>query len=298
MTSGEIASAGEAKAGTEVPSSTGASGVRTAPIARSRLRRIRVEPLPVTEILVRSFRIYIRNFPVLTLLGFIVYLPLMAITCLRIELSPFAESSLTAILYLLLLGALIHGIIGFQKKRRIDPARCLDIALRRLPSLLCASIVSVIICILLAAVPALLIWFIIGCATDAVIEGEQVVKLIKLSVYIPALMVYSALYLAPAHVVVENAGPLGAISRSQELTKGNRGRIFAVIALFALLNFVIDHASASVVSGFESGRDVPVKLLFQVMTMMVETAGAVAMTLVYRRLKTGTGQPAGADRAP
>jgi uncharacterized membrane protein len=96
-------------------------------------------------------------------------------------------------------------------------------------------------------------------------------------------------------VVLERLGPIGAMKRSQELTKGSRWSIFFLILIVGMassvLNFALTGFNLNAVSGFETSLQtlIPQTLL----SLLVSVVSGVGVATVYselRSMKEGLGE--------
>jgi hypothetical protein len=112
---------------------------------------------------------------------------------------------------------------------------------------------------------------------------------------IPCLIFITMWYVTIPVVVLERLGPIGAMKRSQELTKGSRWSIFFLILIVGMassvLNFALTGFNLNAVSGFETSLQtlIPQTLL----SLLVSVVSGVGVATVYselRSMKEGLGE--------
>lgn len=107
---------------------------------------------------------------------------------------------------------------------------------------------------------------------------------------IPAIIAFVVLWVAIPAAVVERPGVLASLSRSAELTKGNRWRIFGMLLVLALISFVISLilGAIAVAVGFGAGGEA-FEWLAWVLNVFLEAVFAalfaVASAVVYHDLR-------------
>ena len=98
---------------------------------------------------------------------------------------------------------------------------------------------------------------------------------------VPGLILMCVLYVAVPAVVVERPGVIGAMSRSAELTKGNRWSIFVLVLVFMGLGLLIQLLFGSLaLSGFIG------MIIVQLITMVLSLFGSVSQVVAYHDLRT------------
>ena len=111
--------------------------------------------------------------------------------------------------------------------------------------------------------------------------------LAALLLVIPGIVLACMLYVAVPAAVVEKPGITGALSRSRELTKDNRGAIFGILLVIGLLNFVVSKVLQSVFLG-DDATPADVKAYLWVMvgiSVLFASLGAVINGVVYHDLR-------------
>jgi hypothetical protein len=99
---------------------------------------------------------------------------------------------------------------------------------------------------------------------------------------IPGLMVMTMMFVAQPACVVERLGPIASISRSAELTRGYRWRVFGVILLILILQGVV---GAAIGFAFHGGGGLPAGIVNAVWDAFTMAFGSVACAVVYHDLR-------------
>ncbi len=108
--------------------------------------------------------------------------------------------------------------------------------------------------------------------------------------FIPAVIAFVVLWVAIPAAVVERPGILASLSRSAELTKGNRWRLFGMILVLVLISFVVALILGAVAAavGFGLGGEVLEWASWIINTLveaLLAALFAVASAVVYHDLR-------------
>lgn len=154
-------------------------------------------------------------------------------------------------------GILVYSVFKLLRGKQIpDISRSLSLAVRRLFSLVVASLLSGL-CIVLGSMLCL----------------------------VPGLIVMAGLAVVAPVVMVEKAGPLEALNRSWELTEGYRWPIFCALILIFIAQMVV--AAALVFVGASAGLDTGffVGAMEYVSSVFSTALGACAAGVAYHDLR-------------
>jgi hypothetical protein len=161
-----------------------------------------------------------------------------------------------AVIFLIVAPAAIsYGVVQEIRGRGFFFGECLRVALRRSPAILALSIVAT----LYAGLASLLL-------------------------IIPGLIVFCMYAVALPACVAERLGPLKSMSRSAFLTKGNRWRIFGLLALLYIIGAVLEQLVS-----FVAGRVVGGLLALAISTpfdVLVGAYSAIVVAALYAQLRT------------
>jgi len=231
---------------------------------------------------------WFRNLIPFTALGTIIYAPLLALAVLFAQESRrFAESGgrdldggdiafyigltlgmmiLGMLLQFFLTATVVFGVFEQSLGRHPSIGRCLSMGLSRM-------------------LPVLGVSLVVGLAVGAGF----------LLLCVPGFIFWTMWYVVVPVAVVERVGVGGAMSRSQQLTKGNRWLVFALLLILMLLGGAVGSVLQFVVN--PAIPDTPTgigieALIGQFINMLSGLLGAVMMTTAYyelRRVKEGIG---------
>jgi len=173
----------------------------------------------VGNVFSRAWWVFSRNFFTFTLVTAFASVPslLMPRPTPGVPANPFDNLGIASALLLLLivLGTLsqavvLYGAFQVMRGRPVDLAESARIGLRRFFSIVGLAIV---VSLLIALASALLLF--------------------------PGVMLYTMWFVATPVCVVEQLGPFASMSRSRELTKGHRWKIFGLLLLLLIPAFII-----------------------------------------------------------
>jgi len=106
----------------------------------------------------------------------------------------------------------------------------------------------------------------------------------------PGIMLYCAWAVAVPALVEERQGVLASLSRSSELTKGYRWKIFALVLVYLVIVWVISAATGLVAftgGGALSMAQLVLRAIISSATTMISAAGVAAMYVELRASKEG-----------
>lgn len=218
----------------------------------------------------QGFRIWGRNIIPFTLLGVIVYSPLILWVALSFNEGIDLERAYTiaggvvllSILFnIFLSGAVTYGVVMEMRGTHVGLGACVATGIRRFLPALGVSFLSML----------------------AVIGGF-------IALIIPGIIVYCMLYVAVQASVMEKPGLFGALRRSRALTAGNKLNIFGLLFLLGLITGIPRTVVEKIIlpdpdnpSSFEAVKTyVYVTLGFSI---VIGTIGAVIAAVTYFQLR-------------
>jgi hypothetical protein len=181
-------------------------------------------------------------------------------------------------------GAIIYGVFRKRSGKGASFGRCLGVGFSRLLPLLGVTLLTALGLVAIA-IPIFIAAMIPFLGILLVIAG-----------LVPIAMFLTAVYAAPPATVVERKGPVEALRRSFDLTRGNRPRIFAIILVLGIAQQVFDYIAEKAlidpnsVTGFGDldGLITSFKTYIGVtlgLSVVFSAIGAVASALVFYHLK-------------
>lgn len=179
----------------------------------------------------------------------------------------------------ILLTPLIYGIAVVVAARgyrsgTVDPGDSVRTAARRWPALLGATILAGLLPALIFALPAILVALGLATSTDALTLAGGVGFMVSL--VFAVIAVIRLLLVVPA-VVLEHAGPIASVRRSNELVKGRTGMVLGtmlvVYVIVAIIGSVLTLPFQFVAGG-----------LGDVVGAVAATAGQIVSSLVTNSL--------------
>jgi hypothetical protein len=262
----------------------------------------RAPSLDFGRVLGTGFATWARNLVPFTLLGVIVYLPMFAFLLLtyRQTTDPGGRADpglvvalwvvtllLQIVLSFVLTGAIVYGVFERLRGRRPGLGAILSTGFARLLPVLGVSILmglAMLACFLPGALAIGL-----GLAAShgspvAVILGV----LLLLAGVVPFCFLLSIWYVAVPAAVMERVGAVGSLKRSQELTRGSRWLIFALLVIIYLLGVIV--SGIVQVSILAAVAHTPrslliVELLGQLASVVVGLLGNMMTTVAYCELR-------------
>lgn len=197
-------------------------------------------PFRVGHVLSRGFRILFRNFITFGLVTLIVLMPYVLVVSVSSDL--FAANFSSASVGILALGILLlpillaylataavaHGAFEALRGQRPGIGGCLLRGFSLSVPVFGVAIATLLALVLSLVPPALAVIYLKG--------GLAVLMFVVL--LFPLFVVITVLWVAVPVIVVERRGILRGLSRSIALTKGNRWRVFGIIMILWLINWV------------------------------------------------------------
>ena len=285
----------EAREGSEPPAHTARPRPTARPVRPARVqapghrrvvRRSRRRSFQIGRALSTSFSIWGREFIPFNLLALVVFSPLIAFTAwatltpndfvwtLAYRAIDFAAPNL---LGYVVTATVVYGVFQELRGRRTTIGDCFSNGLARLIPVIVVGVL-VAICTALAGLPMLL--------AVALADNAPVIALpLMLGSFVAIIYVSCALWVAIPACVVEQPGVLASLSRSWELTRGNRGSIFLLSLLFGVAGAVI-----GVGIGFVAAVAFPsaTGLVALLAVVMVSSLEAVLVAVVYHDIRVAT----------
>ena len=166
----------------------------------------------IGSILGRSFSIFGKNIVSFILLGVLLNIPSLYFVHEQIGLlesldasggtNPILQRLITMFTGQLLVGTLTYGTVMELRGMHASVGKCVQVGLVR-------------------ALPAMLVALLVGIAV-----GVGTLLLV-----VPGIIVYTILYVAIPVAIIERPGIMASLSRSSELTRGYRGKIFGLAVI-------------------------------------------------------------------
>lgn len=229
--------------------------------------------LDVGSVLERTFRIWLENLGPFFLVGLVVNSPVLlglaaiALTGSTMPLAQRLLELLSNILTLILTGAVTFGVFQSLRGRRAEAREILDQGLSRLGTVWLTGLLA-------------------GLGTALGI----------CALVVPGLILASRWWVAVPVAVIEAPGAANALSRSSELTAGNRWRTFALLLMLGvitvaatlLLGGALAMIEGATVSVGQRELEAPwAQALLQVLILPLSALGAVMPAIVYHDLRVG-----------
>jgi hypothetical protein len=175
----------------------------------------------IGRVFTRSYAIYSAHFVTFFLLGAISALPALLINWNQLAQSPGRPTPggtvliLVGVVLSLIIGplvqaAMLYGAFQDMRGREVRLGESIGVALRRF-----LPVLGVAIC------------FVLAIAVGFVL------------LIVPALMFAAMFFVATPVCVVERLGPLASMTRSRDLTRGHRWKVFGVVVLLTVINIVV-----------------------------------------------------------
>ena len=200
---------------------------------------------------------------------------------------------LTLVLYFLGQGTLMFATVESVAGRRVSPGHAMATGFRAAPSLLVIAIVLTMF-YFVAMLPGIVLWsLIVGGAAAASGEAGPMIALCcgcpaaVLMIFAPIYYVFVLFLLTVPAAVVEKCGPVQAMQRSMELTKGYRATLFlgSLVLVLVIIVVAVLGAIATIPLGggmdFATGRaEAPSMLAVVISTIVQIGQSAVWISLV------------------
>ncbi len=281
----------------EKPTWVGEPGAAPAPTTRARAtaedgrssRTQRGESFKVGAVLSKGMSIWFRKLPVYVTLTLLVNLPLFLYQWWLVDSgnigapAPYGFNTWTIISALvnmtlsnLATATLIYAVFQALRGHSVAIGTCLSYVLARFPMLLAVTLLVSLFTALVAGVailPGLLL---------VMVSETLGILLLSICAFAALAWVMTAVWATMAVAVVENPGIMSCLSRSMELTKGYRGRIFLLLLLLGVLGGIVGGIVGAVVSSLP----VMIKLLLTTgLTVVVASLSAVVTAVGYHDLR-------------
>ncbi len=259
-------------------------------------------PLPVGQVVSDAFGMFFKNLPSYSGIVIVVYLPLIIWTIYlffhpaelvsdsqfisedglqRVVLVTLATAGLSLLFQPLATGAIIFAVFRAKKGEKAGFGRALAVAFSRILPLIGVALATGLLIGLAVGVPVFL-----GAMFSAAGGFGALLGLVMMVVAaVLGVRLFCGLYVVSPAVVVERVGINESIRRSFNLTRGSRWRVFAVIFLVGVVQFIISQIVEVVAAdGPELG------LVFELISMVAFAAiTAVASASCYFYLKVREG---------
>ena len=259
-------------------------------------------PLPIGQVVSDAFGMFFKNLPSYSGIVIVVYLPLIVWTIYLhfhsadlLSKSQFiseeslqhfvfvtlATAGLSLLFQPLATGAIIFAVFRAKKGERASFGRALAVAFSRILPLIGVAMATGLLLGLVVGVPVFLGAMLAAAGGFGALLGMVMV----VAGLVLGVRLFCGLYVASPAVVVEQVGVNESIRRSFNLTRGSRWRVFAVIFLVGVAQFITDQIVRVVA---EEGPGLG--LVFEVISMVAFAAiTAVASASCYFYLKVREG---------
>jgi hypothetical protein len=226
--------------------------------------------LDVGSVLGRTFGVWAANFVPFCVLGLIVEAPVLvvlvvlAVSGTSLPTLQRVLDGLSALLALVLTGGVTYGVFQALRNARPSLAEVLRLGLSR--------VLTVFVTALFTGIAVAL-----GCC----------------ALIVPGLILMARFWVAVPVSVIEAPGAFGAMSRSAELTEGNRWRVFGLVLIMGLIaggaNAVLGVVSVLVAGAGSEPGVVPAwtQALMGLALIPVQALTAVAPAVAYHDLRVG-----------
>jgi hypothetical protein len=114
---------------------------------------------------------------------------------------------------------------------------------------------------------------------------------------VPGLILLTIWAVIVPAIVIERVGVFASFGRSRELVRGNGWRVFGVILVLFLLNFVLTALANAVVGGASDDSFVGYAIADLVVRVLVVPLSALAATVLFVELRRLQGQPLAEEAA-
>lgn len=246
-------------------------------------------PFRVGSVLSQGFRIFFGSFLTFTVVALIVLLPNVfagsvigglftsKFSSMSVVISVSVALLLPILLAYLATAAIAHGAFEALRGRRPGLARCL---LRGF------SLTVPVLGVAIATVLALVLSLVPSVLAAIYLKGGFAVLMFVLLLF-PLFVVFTVLWVAVPVVVIERRGILHGLSRSIDLTKGNRWRVFGIIAILWLINWIVNIVGGLLLISFSlsSGAGIAGLILTGGLASIYLALNAVMSTVGYHDLR-------------
>lgn len=228
--------------------------------------------LEVGSVLRRTFQVWAANLLPFSLVGLVAYLPVLLLIGLLAGIDAMTASTervvdiVSNLFTLLITGAVTYGVFRHLHGERAEAREVLRVGLSRFGAVWAAGILFGL---------ALLVGFCLFV--------------------IPGLLVIARYWVAVPVAVIESPGASASLQRSQELTEGNRWRVFAIAILMGLvtiLSMILLGVAVGMLTGAwsdEASAATPplTQALITIVMIPIQCLTSVAPVIVYHDLRVG-----------
>jgi hypothetical protein len=228
--------------------------------------------LDVGSVLSRTFSVWAANLVPFCLVGLVVNSPvLLGLSAIGLSGSPAPGVQtllglLSNLLTLILTGGITYGVFQELRGERAGAGEILKLGLSRLLTVWATGILTGLGTAL-------------GCC----------------ALIVPGLILLSMWWVSVPVAVIEEPGAIGAMSRSSELTAGNRWQVFALALIFAVMVIMVSVVfnvivvAAGAAAGAAPGAGLPAwgQLVLDVVLIPVQALAASAPAIAYHDLRVG-----------
>ncbi len=222
----------------------------------------------VGRVFAKSFEVFGRNFITFTLLSFLFTLPTLAVEfflnpAMSDDIAQVGQGSASGYAFLsnlvslictgLVSGALVYGTFQDLRGQKASFGECLSRAM------------------------TVLTWVAVGAIIYGLITGLGFILLI-----IPGLMIMVIYWVYAPAIVVEKLGPIQALSRSAELTKGRRWHVFGLVLAIVAASIIFGAVGGMVLA---TGGVITMLIGLFVIMGLISAYSAVATTVAYYYLR-------------
>jgi len=258
-------------------------------------------PLPIGQVVSDAFGMFFKNLPSYSGIIIVVYLPLIIWTIYlhfnaadlvesqfmseeglqRFVLVTLATAGLSLLFQPLATGAIIFAVFRAKKGESASFGRALAVAFSRILPLIGVALATGLLMGLAVGVPV----FLGAMFSAAGGFGALLGMLLVVAGLVVGVRLFCGLYVASPAVVVERVGVNESIRRSFNLTRGSRWRVFGVILLVGVAQFIVE-----LIVGVVAEEGPGLGLVFELISMIAFAAiTAVASASCYFYLKVREG---------
>lgn len=232
-------------------------------------QELRFEPMTTGMVLDRAFRLYVQNFPLMIGISAIINIPLLLLTVLSatfVPLGPYSFPALVLAMISFLVAAVIVNplVIGAATKAVSERYLGHQVTVREAVRASWAKLITL-----------MLTQFVVGF----------IVLFGMILLIVPGILwALSYVLIAPV-AMIETSDRQKIRQRSWELVKGNRGKVFIILWVIIVAQFLMLAAAGFVVGlVFEpgsSGGNLMTQVASYILQTLVYPLQAIAITLLY-----------------
>ncbi|MDA0338892.1 MAG: hypothetical protein O2910_03490 [Proteobacteria bacterium] len=222
----------------------------------------------IGEVIAESFSILIKNLVPFLVLAII----LVAIPGFILNRLTYSAGSLEAIQTLTIVGSLISGVLGYVLTAAIVYGAFQTMTGKT------ASLGEIVSRGLGVVLPVIGVALLVGIGT----------AIGTLLLVVPGIILMTMWAVAIPAAVLERPGVIASITRSAELTKGNRWQVFGLYVVYAVIALVIGliFGGAAVAGSMGGGGGGLIFVIFSVLfTAALQAYFGVAVTVLYGKLR-------------